>query len=219
VDDDLKSSRTELDRYPSRGAHDFETIAAILDEATVCHVGFVVNGQPYVLPMVFGRDDRVLYLHGSAAGRALNALASGDPICVTVTLVDGLVLARSGFHSSVNYRSVVVLGSAELVAEGEREKVLKTISDHVVPGRWETLRPVTTAELEQTSVLRMEIVEASAKIRTGPPQDDEEDYALSIWAGTLDFPAMVPVAVPDARLDPGVALPTHVGNYRRPKKP
>ena len=217
MDDQLKSSRTELDRYPSRGAHDFETIAAILDEATVCHVGFVVKGQPYVLPMVFGRDDRVLYLHGSAAGRALNTLASGAPICVTVTLVDGLVLARSGFHSSVNYRTVVILGSAELVANDDRERVLKTISDHVVPGRWETLRPVTAAELEQTKVLRMDIVEASAKIRTGPPLDDEEDYGLPIWAGTLDFPAMSPVAVPDTRLDPGVALPAHVSKYR-PRK-
>lgn len=218
MDDDLKSSRTELDRYPARGSHDFETIAAILDEATFCHVGFVTNGQPYVLPMVYGRADRTLYLHGSAAGRALNTIASGEAICVTVTLVDGLVLARSGFHSSVNYRSVVVLGTAEPVAGNEREGALKIISDHVVPGRWETLRPVNQSELEQTSVLRMEIVEASAKIRSGPPQDDEEDYALPIWAGTLDFRGIDPVAVPDARLDPGVALPAHVRNYRHPKK-
>ena len=217
MDDDLKSSRTELHRYPARGRHDFETIAAILDEATVCHVGFVADGQPYVLPMVYGRDEHMLYLHGSAAGRNLNALASGEAVCVTVTLVDGLVLARSGFHSSINYRSVVVLGSADLVVDAERERALKIISDHVVPGRWEALRPVKHAELEQTTVLRMDIVEASAKIRTGPPADDEEDYALPIWAGTLDFPATEPVAVPDARLDPGVALPEHVRNYRRPR--
>lgn len=218
MNDELKSSRTELHRYPARGHHDFETVAAILDEAFVCHVGFVANGQPYVLPTVYGREGRGLYLHGSAQGRMLDALASAEAICVTVTIVDGLVLARSGFHSSVNYRSVVMLGSAEPVAAAERERALKIVSDQVVPGRWETLRPVTPAELEQTTVLRMEIVEASAKIRTGPPQDDEEDYALPIWAGTLDFPAPGPVAVPDVRLDPTVAMPVHVANYRRPTK-
>ena len=218
MNDELKSSRTELHRYPTRGHHDFETVAAILDEAFVCHVGFVSNGQPYVLPTVYGRDGRVLYLHGSAQGRMLNALASAEAICVTVTLVDGLVLARSGMHSSVNYRSVVMLGSAEPVAAAERERALKIVSDHVVPGRWETLRPVRPAELEQTTVLRMDIIEASAKVRAGPPQDDEEDYALPIWAGTLDFPATDPVAVPDARLDPNVPLPAHVANYRRPAK-
>ncbi|KPK33470.1 MAG: hypothetical protein AMJ66_05375 [Betaproteobacteria bacterium SG8_40] len=218
MNDELKSSRTELHRYPTRGHHDFETVAAILDEAFVCHIGFVANGQPYVLPTVYGRDDRVLYLHGSAQGRMLNALASAEAICVTVTLVDGLVLARSGMHSSVNYRSVVLLGSAEPVATADKERALKIVSDQVVPGRWETLRPVTSAELEQTTVLRMDIVEASAKVRTGPPQDDEEDYALPIWAGTLDFPVRDPVAVPDVRLDPKVPLPAHVANYRRPAK-
>jgi len=218
MSEDLRSSRTELKRYPARGHHDFETVAAILDEAYVCHAGFSVNRQPYVLPMVYGRDGHVLYLHGSAAGRALDALASGDALCVTVTLVDGLVLARSGFHSSVNYRSVVVLGSAEPVEASGREHAMKVISDHVVPGRWESLRPVTAAELEQTAVLRMEIVEASAKIRRGPPLDDEADYALPIWAGTLDFQTADPVVVPDARLAPDVAVPAHVNNWRRPKK-
>ncbi len=215
MNDDLKSSRTELHRYPARGRHDFETVAAILDGAFVCHVGFVENGQPYVLPTVYGREGRVLYLHGSAQGRMLNALASAEAICVTVTLVDGLVLARSGFHSSVNYRSVVMLGAAEPVPAPEREGALKIISDQLVPGRWETLRPVTPAELEQTTVLRMDIVEASAKIRTGPPQDDEEDYALPIWAGTLDFPAPVPVAVADVRLEPNIPLPAHVARRCR----
>ena len=214
MDDELKSSRTELKRYPTRGHHDFATIAAILDEAFICHVGFEANGQPYVLPTIYGRDDRTIYLHGAASGRLLNSLASADAICITVTLVDGLVLARSGLHSSVNYRSVVMLGTAEPVDESEREKALKVVFDHVVPGRWETLRPIKPDELEQTMVLRMEIVEASAKIRTGPPVDDEEDYALPIWAGTLDFPVADPVAVPDPRLDPGVALPSHVSNWR-----
>jgi nitroimidazol reductase NimA-like FMN-containing flavoprotein (pyridoxamine 5'-phosphate oxidase superfamily) len=210
MDDELKSSRTELHRVPARGRYDFETIASILDEAYVCHLGFETNGQPYVIPTLYGREDRIIYLHGAASGRLLDALFFADAICLTVTLVDGLVLARSGFHSSINYRSVVILGTAEPVDESEREKALKVISDHVVPGRWESLR-------EQTTVLQMEIVEASAKIRTGPPIDDEEDYALPIWAGTMDFPATTPVAVPDPRLDPGVAVPDHVTNWRRPR--
>lgn len=215
MNDELKSSRTTLDRYPGRGHHDFETIAAILDEAFVCHLGFVTNGQPYVIPTVYGREGNKLYLHGAAAGRLLTSLESAVAICVTVTLVDGLVLARSGFHSSINYRSVVILGSAEAVEEGRKEQVLKVISDHVVPGRWETLRPVNAQELAQTSVLQMEIVEASAKIRTGPPVDDEEDYALPIWAGTLDFQSPVAIARADERLHSDATLPTHVANYGR----
>ncbi len=217
MDDELKSSRTELHRMPARGHYDFATIAAILDEAFVCHIGFAANGQPYVLPTIYGRDDRSLYFHGAASGRLLNALESADAICVTVTLVDGLVLARSGFHSSINYRSVVILGTAEAVDQSEREKALRVISDHVVPGQWESQRPINTMELEQTSVLRMEIVEASAKIRSGPPLDDEEDYVLPIWAGKLDFRSADPVPVPDPRLDPGVALPPHVSGWHRPR--
>ena len=216
MNEELKSSRTELKRYPVRGRHDFDTIAAILDEAFVCHVGFVGKGQPYVLPTVYGRDGRVLYLHGAASGRLLTALTAADAICVTVTLVDGLVLARSGFHSSVNYRSVVILGSAEVVADDEKEHALKLISDHVVPGRWESLRPINSVELEQTKVLRMDIIEASAKIRSGPPVDDEADYALPIWAGTLDFAPPAFSLTPDTRLDPSVAVPSHVTGYRRP---
>ena len=214
--DELKSSRTTLNRYPGRGHHDFETITTILDEAFVCHVGFVTNGQPYVIPTVYGREGHVLYLHGAAAGRLLSETAAATAICVTVTLVDGLVLARSGFHSSINYRSVVLLGSAEPVEASGKERAMKLISDHVVPGRWEALRPVNNMEMDQTSVLQMEIVEASAKIRSGPPQDDEEDYALPIWAGTLDFQSPAPIARPDDRLQPEVTLPEHVRNYRRP---
>ncbi|MEO8158634.1 MAG: pyridoxamine 5'-phosphate oxidase family protein [Betaproteobacteria bacterium] len=214
---DLESSRTTLDRYPSRGSHDFATIAAILDEGFFCHVGFVNNGQPFVIPTGYGRDDRVLYIHGSAASRMLTAAGKGIPLCVTVTLVDALVLARSAFHSSVNYRSVVILGTAEPVPDGEKMAALKTITDHIVPGRWENLRPVKQEEIDQTAVLRLDIVEASAKVRTGPPVDDEEDYALPIWAGTLDFPT--PAAIPhaDKRLPPGVAAPEHVTRYRRVK--
>ena len=214
---DLLSSRTKLDRYPSRGTHDFETIAAILDEGFFCHVGFVKNGQPFVIPTGFGRKDRVLYIHGSAASRMLGEAGKGIPLCVTVTLVDGLVLARSAFHSSVNYRSVVILGTAEPVPAAEKIVALKTISDHILPGRWETQRPVKQAEIDQTKVLKLDIVEASAKVRTGPPVDDEEDYALPIWAGTLDFAAPAAVPNPDKRLQAGIALPAHVARYRRIK--
>jgi len=214
---DLESSRTKLDRYPARGKHDFATIAAILDEGFFCHVGFVQNGQPFVIPTGYGRKDRVLYIHGSAASRMLTAAGKGVPLCVTITLVDGLVLARSAFHSSVNYRSVVILGTAEPVPADEKVVALKTISDHIVPGRWESLRPVKQAELDQTTVLKLDIVEASAKIRTGPPADDEEDYALPIWAGTLDFAGLVATPNPDKRLQSGVAIPAHVARYRRIK--
>ncbi len=215
--DELKSSRTALNRLPARGHYDFETIASILDEAFVCHVGFVTNGQPYVIPTIYGREGELLYLHGAAAGRLLTATAAATAICVTVTLVDGLVLARSGFHSSINYRSVVMLGSAEPVEADRKERAMKMISDHVLPGRWEALRPVNNMELEQTNVLQMDIIEASAKIRSGPPQDDEEDYALPIWAGTLDFQSPVPVARSDDRLHPEADLPEYVSKYRRPK--
>ena len=193
---DLLSSRTKLDRYPARGKHDFATIAAILDEGFFCHVGFVKNGQPFVIPTGYGRKGRVLYIHGSAASRMLTEAGKGIPLCVTVTLVDGLVLARSAFHSSVNYRSVVILGTAEPVPAAEKITALKAISDHIVPGRWASLRPVKQDEVDLTAVLQLEIVEASAKVRTGPPVDDEADYALPIWAGTLDLPAPVPSRIP-----------------------
>ena len=212
---DLLSSRTKLDRYPARGKHDFATVAAILDEGFFCHVGFVKNGQPFVIPTGDGRKDRVLYIHGSAASRMLNEAGKGIPLCVTVTLVDGLVLARSAFHSSVNYRSVVILGTAEPVAADEKVAALRTIADHIVPGRWEGLRPVKQEEIDQTTVLKLDIVEASAKVRSGPPVDDEEDYALPIWAGTLDLAAPVATPNPDKRLLPGVAVPAHVMRYRR----
>src|SRR6267142_2083560 len=153
---DLESTRTKLDRYPARGKHDFASVAAILDEGFFCHVGFVKNGQPFVIPTGYGRKDRVLYIHGSAASRMVNEAGKGIPLCVTVTLVDGLVLARSAFHSSVNYRSVVLLGTAEPVPAADKLRALKTISDHIIPGRWESLRPVKPQELDQTAVLRME---------------------------------------------------------------
>jgi nitroimidazol reductase NimA-like FMN-containing flavoprotein (pyridoxamine 5'-phosphate oxidase superfamily) len=215
---DLLSDRTKLGRYPGRGSHDFATVAKILDEGFFCHVGFVVNGQPYVIPTGFGRDGHTLYIHGSAASRMLNEAGKGIAISVTVTLVDGLVLARSAFHSSVNYRSVVILGTAEPVPAAEKLRALKTISDHIIPGRWDTLRPVKQQELDLTAVLQMEIVEASAKVRTGPPLDDEEDYGLPIWAGTLDFPPLSATPKADPRLASGIPVPGHVQRYRRARK-
>lgn len=214
---DLQSDRTKLDRYPSRGRHDFATVAAILDEGFFCHVGFVQNGQPYVIPTGYGRRDRELFIHGSAASRMLAEAGKGIPLCVTVTLVDGLVLARSAFHSSVNYRSVVILGEAQSVPPAEKAAALKVISDHIVPGRWESLRPVKQHEVDQTAVLKLDIVEASAKVRSGPPVDDEEDYALPIWAGTLELAKPVATPNPDKRLQPGVPTPAHVARYSRVK--
>lgn len=216
MSEDLQSSRTTLDRYPVRGKYDFETIAGILDEGFYCHLGFVANGQPYVIPTGYGREGRTLYFHGSAASRMLKETGKGIPMCITVTLVDGLVLARSAFNSSMNYRSAVLLGTAEAVPAGNKLHALKVISDHILPGRWESLRPVRQSELDETSVLSFEIVEASAKLREGPPHDDEEDYALPIWAGTLDFGPLRTQITPDPRLPAAVPVPEHVTRYKRP---
>jgi nitroimidazol reductase NimA-like FMN-containing flavoprotein (pyridoxamine 5'-phosphate oxidase superfamily) len=215
---DLRSSRTALNRYPVRGHYDFDTISAILDEGFVCHVGFVVNGQPYVIPTGYGRAGHTLYFHGSAASRMLRETAAEIPVCITVTLVDGLVLARSAFNSSMNYRSVVMLGAASLVERDRKLDALRVISDHILPGRWDSLRAVKPAELDDTAVLAMEIVEASAKVRVGPPHDDEEDYALSMWAGLLNFPVVAPQVVPDPRLARGIPVPKHVERYARPRR-
>jgi nitroimidazol reductase NimA-like FMN-containing flavoprotein (pyridoxamine 5'-phosphate oxidase superfamily) len=215
---DLQSSRTTLKRYPARGHYDFKTVSAILDEGFLCHVGFVANGQPYVIPTGYGRAGHTLYFHGSAASRMLNETSKGIPVCITVTLVDGLVMARSAFNSSMNYRSVVILGTAEPVARERKLEALRTISNHIFPGRWESFRPVKPSELDDTSVLSVEIAEASAKVRTGPPHDDEEDYRLPIWAGLVNFVAAAPHIVPDPRLAPGVPAPGYVSGYSRPKR-
>ncbi|MEX0960158.1 MAG: pyridoxamine 5'-phosphate oxidase family protein [Burkholderiales bacterium] len=216
MSEDLQSSRTTLDRYPVRGKYDFETVARILDEGFYCHLGFVVNGQPYVIPTGYGREARTLYFHGSAASRMLKETGKGVPMCITVTLVDGLVLARSAFNSSMNYRSVILLGTTEAVPDGRKLHALKVISDHILPGRWDSLRPVRQSELEETTVLSFEIVEASAKLREGPPHDDEEDYALPIWAGTLDFGPLRTHVTRDPRLPEELPVPDHVTGYKRP---
>ena len=205
---DLRTDRTTLRRLPKRGDHDRNTIDAILDEALACHVGFVAEGQPYVIPTINGRAGDRLYLHGSAASRMLRTLSGGVPVCVTVTLIDGLVMARSAFHHSMNYRSVVVLGTAQAVAdEAEKREALRTIVEHVSPGRWAETREPNATEMKATSVLRLPIQEASAKVRTGPPIDDEEDYALRVWAGVLPLRLFAQAPIADARLHPEAPAP------------
>src|SRR5206468_8315759 len=198
--------RTRVRRLPSRASYDRTTIHAILDEALVCHLGFVHDGQPFVLPTTYARVDDALYLHGSAASRMLRGLREGIPVCVTVTLLDGLVLARSAFHHSVNYRSVVVLGVAtEVTDEAERLSALEAIVEHVMPGRWAAVRSPTSQELRATMVLRLPIVEASAKVRTGGPLDDAEDLGWPCWAGHVPLRLTPLPPIPDG--EPAGAAP------------
>src|SRR3954469_15411710 len=209
------TKRTQLRRLPKRGSHELETIHQILDAAFLAHVGFCVNGQPFVIPTNFGLDGENLYLHGSAASRMLRELSTGVPACVTVTLVDGLVLARSAFHHSMNYRSVVAFGTARKIEDAERKMhALRVISDHLIRGRWDDVREPNEQELKATSVLEFVIEEASAKVRTGGPIDDEEDYALQVWAGVLPLKLNAGEALADERLADGTAVPGYVARYR-----
>jgi nitroimidazol reductase NimA-like FMN-containing flavoprotein (pyridoxamine 5'-phosphate oxidase superfamily) len=199
------TGRTEVRRLAKRGVYDRAQIHAILDEGYLCHVGFVVEGQPYVIPTGYARSGDRIYIHGSAASRMLRTLDQGVDVCVTVTLVDGFVLARSAFHHSMNYRSVVVLGRARLVTDpDEKRNALRSFTNHIVPGRWEEVRQPTEQELKATSVLSLTLDEVSAKVRTGPPIDDEEDYKFPVWAGVVPIRTQVDQPVPDARLLPNV---------------
>jgi nitroimidazol reductase NimA-like FMN-containing flavoprotein (pyridoxamine 5'-phosphate oxidase superfamily) len=208
-----RTIKTQVKRLPKRASYDKARVYSILDGGRVCHVGFCVDGQPYVIPTGYARVDDRLYLHGSAASRMLRTLGAGVQVCVTVTLVDGLVLARSAFHHSVNYRSVVVLGQARLVTDpDEKLQALRSFTNHLVPGRWEEVpgrweevRPPNEQELKATRVLALPLAEVSAKIRIGPPIDDEEDYGLPIWAGVVPVHMEWGEPVPDARVIPGVA--------------
>jgi nitroimidazol reductase NimA-like FMN-containing flavoprotein (pyridoxamine 5'-phosphate oxidase superfamily) len=188
----------------------------ILDEAFICHVGFVVESQPYVIPTGFARVGDTLYIHGSAASRMLRTLADGVQVCVTVTLIDGIVMARSGFHSSMNYRSVVILGRATQV-EGRDEKLaaMAAFSEQVMPGRWKDLRETTDAELKGTLVLSLPLKEVSAKVRSGPPKDDEVDYALPLWAGIVPLKLTAGNPINDPRLPTGIDPPGYARNYKR----
>ncbi len=205
------ANRSQLRRYPNRGSHEPEVVHRILDEAFLAHVGFQVDDQPFVIPTLFGREAEKLYLHGSAVSRMLRELETGVPACVTVTLVDGMVLARSGFHHSINYRSVVAFGTARKIGEPEeKRRALRIISEHVIAGRWDNVRPPTEKELNATAVLEFFIEEASAKIRLGPPLDDEEDYALPVWAGVLPLALEAKTPIPDSRLPDGVEAPEYI---------
>jgi uncharacterized protein len=210
------TERTQVKRLPKRGHYDRETVHKILDEAFVCHVGFVVDGQPFVIPTNFGRVGDTLYLHGSAASRMLRTLSEGIPVCVTVTLVDGLVLARSAFHHSVNYRSVVILGTAKLVNDPtEKMEALRLFTEHIMRGRWDEIRWPNEQEMKGTTVLALPLEEVSAKVRTGGPVDDEEDYSLPVWAGVLPMQTVTKAPIPDARLKEGTAVPEYLVSYSR----
>ncbi len=210
------TERTQVRRLPKRAVYDKEQVYSILDEAFLCHVGFVVDGKPCVIPTGYARSGDQLYIHGSAASRMLRALDQGIDVCVTVTLVDGFVLARSAFHHSMNYRSVVVFGQARLVNDpDEKREALRCFTNHIVPGRWEELRDTTAQELKGTTVLSLPLEEVSAKVRTGGPVDDEEDYAAPVWAGVLPLRLQPGEPIPDDRLSPNApALDTGRFNTR-----
>lgn len=211
-----KTERTRIRRLPKRGAYERDVVYAILDEGFICYVGFVVEGQPFVIPTGYGRANDELLIHGSAASRMLRTLRGGVDVCVTVTLVDGLVLARSAFHHSINYRSVLIFGRAEVIEESARKmEALRVLSEHIVPGRWQEVREPNETELAQTLVLSLPLEEASAKIRIGPPLDDEEDYAMRVWAGVVPLTMVAGEPLADPRLQPGIEAPSCARDYRR----
>ncbi len=212
----MPSARTRVVREAHRGVYDRESVYQILDEGFLCHVGFAVDGQPFVIPTSYGRKDASLYIHGSAASRMLKQMKEGVNVCITVTLLDGLVLARSIFNHSMNYRSVVILGKAMLVDDAqEKLEALRLLSEHILPGRWDDSRQPNERELKQTSVLRVPIEEFSAKVRQGPPIDDEEDYAFPTWAGVIPLDLIAGTPIDDARLSPGEEVPPYASNYTR----
>jgi len=210
------SARTRVVREPQRGVYDRSTAYQILDEAFICHVGFVVDGQPFVIPTGYGRAGDNLYIHGSAASRMLRRVDEGIAVCVTVTLLDGLVLARSIFNHSMNYRSVVILGTARAVTDAkEKLEALRLLSEHILPGRWAESRQPNEKELKATLVLRLPIEEFSSKVRQGPPLDDEEDFAFPTWAGVVPLTLVAGEPIDDARLMPGITAPEYARGYTR----
>jgi nitroimidazol reductase NimA-like FMN-containing flavoprotein (pyridoxamine 5'-phosphate oxidase superfamily) len=208
------TTRTRVVREPHRGVYDKEVIKRILDEGFICHLGFTVDNQPFVIPTAYGRLGDNLYIHGSVASRMLRQMDQGVPVCLTVTLLDGLVLARSIFNQSMNYRSVVVLGTAVAVRD-QQEKIeaLRALSEHIIPGRWADVRQPNEKELKATLVMRLPLTEVSAKIRTGPPIDEEEDYRLPVWAGVLPLELVPGVAIRDPKCDQSLSPPDYLSNY------
>jgi nitroimidazol reductase NimA-like FMN-containing flavoprotein (pyridoxamine 5'-phosphate oxidase superfamily) len=212
----VPTARTRLVREPDRAVYDREAAYRILDEGFICHVGFVVDGQPFVIPTGYGRVGDDLYIHGSAASRMLRNLDQGIAVCVTVTLLEGLVLARSIFNHSMNYRSVVVLGTAVAVTEqAEKLEALRRLSEHILPGRWAESRQPNEKEIKATLVMRLPITEFSAKVRQGPPIDDEEDYAFPTWAGVIPLEMVAGAPIDDARLMAGQVVPGYARRYSR----
>ncbi len=212
------SERSTVKRLPARGVYDRAVIHQILDAGMVCHLGFVVDDQPFVIPTTYVRVDERVYVHGSPASRMLQTLERGVAACLTVTLVDGLVLARSAFHHSINYRSVVVFGTATLVDDpDEKFAALHALTDHLIPGRWQEIRQPSAQELKRTLVLGLRIDEASAKIRVGPPIDEEEDYELDVWAGVVPLKLAASEPVPDLRLPARISAPGYAVNYSGPR--
>jgi len=212
----IQTERTKLKRLPARGHFDRETVYGILDEGFICHVGFAPQGQPFVIPTGYARVDDKLYIHGSQASRMLRTLSGGVDACVTVTIIDGLVLARSAFHHSMNYRSVVIFGRATVVEDRE-EKIaaLLALAEHIIRGGWNEVRGPNEEELVLTTVLSLPLVEASAKIRTGPPLDEEEDYALPVWAGVIPLKLEAGEPIKDPRSPDGIEVPDYARNYTR----
>lgn len=212
----MPTARTRLVREPHRAVYDREAVYKILDEGFLCHVGFVSDGQPFVIPTSYGRKGDYLFIHGSAASRMLRGMKEGMPVCVTVTLIDGLVLARSIFNHSINYRSVVILGKATPVEDPEQKlAALRALSEHILPGRWDDVRQPNERELKQTAVLGLSIEEFSAKRRSGPPLDDPEDYSFPTWAGILPLELTAGKPVADPNLQAGREAPPSLRSYSR----
>ena len=208
------TQRTKIKRLPKRANYETQTIYNILDEALICHIGFTVNNQPYIIPTTYGRVEDKLYIHGSPASRMLRSLNQGIEVCVTVTLLDGLVLARSAFHHSMNYRSVVIFGTATLINNTEEKmEALRAFTEHIIPKRWQEIRQPSKQELQGTMVLSLPLTEASAKVRTGNPVDDEPDYDLPVWAGVLPLQIVPGKAIADDRLIEGIEIPDYIQNY------
>ncbi len=216
-----RSDRVRLRRKRERGRHDRATIDAILDEALVAHLGIVdAQGRPLVIPTLHARHGDQVYVHGSAASRTMRAISEGAPLCLTVSLIDGLVLARSALHHSANYRSVMLLGTASPIEQPARKReALRVVIEHIIPGRWDDVRPPSDNELKATAVLAIAIDEASAKIRSGQPEDEPADHALGAWAGVLPLATEARAPVPDPLLRPGIPLPAYAASYRRPAAP
>ena len=210
----IPTEKTKVNRLPKRGFYDKETIYSILDEGIICHVGFIINNSPFVIPTAYVRIDDHIYIHGSKSNRMINAINDGSDACITVTLLDGYVLARSAFHHSMNYRSVVMFGKAKIVEDDdEKMKVLKAFTEHVVKGRWDDVRKPSEKEMYITGILKFPIKEASAKVRTGPPSDEKDDYVMNVWAGVLPVKTMFGEPIKDKQLKENVTIPGYLFNY------